>query len=44
MLVDAWLLFFSKKVAFMSDLLQKYVCKSAVALVETAFLIRVVLA
>ena len=35
MLLDAWLLFFSKKVNFMVDLSRKYVCRSDVALVET---------
>ena len=35
MLVYAWLLFFSKKVNFMADLRRKYVCRSAVALIET---------
>ena len=34
-LVDAWLLFFSKNVNFMADL---YGCISAVALVETTFI------
>ena len=34
-IVDVWLLFFSKKVNFMADLCRKYVCRPAVALVET---------
>ena len=34
-LIDAWLLLFSKKVLFMADLQKKYICRSAVALVET---------
>ena len=33
-IVYAWLLFFSKKVSFMVDLCTKYICISAVALVE----------
>ena len=32
-LVDAWLLFFNKKVNFIADLRRKYACRSAVALV-----------
>ena len=39
-LLDAWLLFFSKKVNLRSDLRRKYVCRSAAALVETTFLWR----
>ena len=35
MIVDAWLLFFSKKVNFTADLRRTYVCGSAVALIET---------
>ena len=34
-LVDVWLFLFSKKVNFMTDLHRKYICRSAVALVET---------
>ena len=34
-LVHAWSLFFSKMVNFMADRRRKYVCRSAVALVET---------
>ena len=33
-LVDAWLLFFGKKVNFMADLRRKHVCRSAVSLAE----------
>ena len=38
--IEAWLLFFSKKVNFMSDLRRKYVCISAVTLVEMTFIWR----
>ena len=34
-LVDSWLLFFSKKVNFMADLRRKCGCRSAVELVDT---------
>ena len=34
-LVDAWLLFFSNMEYFMAELRMKYVCRSAVALVDT---------
>ena len=34
-LVDVWLLFYSKKVNFIADLRRKCVCRSDVALVET---------
>ena len=37
MLVDAWLLFFSKKVNFMEDITMKYVCISTVDLVDTHY-------
>ena len=40
MLVDAWLLFFSKKVNFSADLHRKYIRRSAVALLETMLLWR----
>ena len=34
-LIDAWLLFFSKKVNFMADLHRKYSCRSVVSVLET---------
>ena len=37
-IADVWLLFFSKEVNFMVYLFRKYVCRSAVALVNTTFL------
>ena len=39
-LVDVWLLFFSKKVNFMEDLRRENVCRSDVALLETMLLWR----
>ena len=38
MLVDVWLLFFSEKINFMADLRRKFVCVSAVEMVEMTFL------
>ena len=38
MVIVGWLLFFIKKIIFMEDLCSKYVCQSAVALVETTSL------
>ena len=36
-LVDAWMLFFRKYVDFMSDIHMKYICRSAVEIIETHY-------